>query len=511
MLFPFSDELRRALLVALPIACIALVAGFAWVAARANSWLQRTLDVALGLVLLLAFGVYTNNNWEKRRYFNPYEFFHYYVGSKYAAELGYTRLYAAALLVDRENDKGLATDVIRDLATTELVSAREALRDAPAIRAAFTPERWREFTQDVRFFQRELDPAMWQRLLIDKGYNATPAWTLVGGTLADAVPTGSRAGLRLLVGIDIFLLGSAFLCVALTFGWRAAALGLALFFTHYCSSHAHMRAAFMRTDWVAALLFAVCASKAGRPALAGALVAWAALSRIFPVLFVAGALVRLLDGVLRRRTVARGPARFLGSFALTAGVLVVASIVHGGMGAWSSFFDKIVQHDLTPASDTVGFRDLFLWTAGAAASEGHELRARFEEQALLWWTLQALFVALWAWVVRKRPEHEALALGFVLVWCLTAPAYYYYVVLLVPFLFLVEHMERPGRAFGLALLFATTLVARWVHPGREMTLDSSFALSCALGVLALALLLVAALESRRERSRALRAATETVS
>ena len=58
---------------------------------------RRSQTILLTVCAALAIGNYTNlGACPGDRYVNEWEFFHYYLGSKYLPELGYTRLYAAA-------------------------------------------------------------------------------------------------------------------------------------------------------------------------------------------------------------------------------------------------------------------------------------------------------------------------------------------------------------------------------------------------------------------------------
>ncbi len=501
-MYPFDEPTRQALLYVLPAALILLALAVPWLERRGSRALTRLHLSLLALVCLLGFGVYTNQNWEKRRYFNPYEFFHYYVGAKYARELGYARLYDAAVLVDRETGfehRG------RDLANLgahrggpEFKRLSAVYNEEQAIRAPFSSERWAEFTRDVVFFRTELGPPMWEQLLHDKGYNATPAWTLAGSTLANLVPLESAFGLRALIALDPLLLLLGFGCIAWACGARAMLFALALYLTHYCSSHAHFRAAFLRTDWLVTLVASVCCLKKERPFLAGTLLAWSVLSRVFPLLFALGPLAVLAWSLWKRTDARRAALRF------AAGGLLVGSSVFGltlardglepGLDSWGEFQAKIVEHDERPASDTVGFRKPFLWTIDFQKDQGPEIRALFERRKALWWACQVSLAALLAWTTRKRPLHAALCLSFPLLWFFASPAYYYYAFLVVPLLYCAEHLERPTRAFGLALVFATGLLARIFHAGPTFGEHFAFKLSLVMGVLALYLVFCAVLE-----------------
>ena len=508
-MYPFDEPTRQVLFYALPSALILLALAVPWLERRASRALARLHLALLALVCLVGFLLYTNQNWEKRRYFNPYEFFHYYVGSKYARELGYARLYDAAVLVDRET--GFAHES-RELANLgahrggpEFKRLSAVYAEEEAIRAPFSPERWAAFTRDVVFFRDELAPSMWEQLLHDKGYNATPAWTLVGGTLANLVPLESAPGLRALIALDPLLLCVGFACVAWAFGARAMLFVLALYLTHYCTSHAHFRAAFLRTDWLVALVVSVCCLKKEKPFLAGALLAWSALSRVFPLLFALGPLAVLAWSLWKRTPARRAALRFAAGGCLVGVSVFGLTLARGGLDSgldsaldsWGEFQAKIVEHDERPASDTVGFKKLFLWTIDFRKDQGPEIRALFEERQPAWWACQAAFAAFLAWITRQRALHEALCLSFPLLWFLASPAYYYYAFLVVPLLFFAERLARPRRALGLALIFATSLAARAFHAGPTFGEHFAFKLSIVMGVLAAYVAFFAASSARR--------------
>jgi hypothetical protein len=182
---------------------------------------------------------------------------------------------------------------------------------------------------------------------------------------------------------------------------------------------------------------------------------------------------------------------------LVGGSVLALTIVRGGLEPWREFQAKIVEHDERPASDTVGFRKLFLWTIDFRADQGREIRALFERRKALWWAWQASFGAFLAWLLRRRPLHEALCLSFPLVWSFASPAYYYYAFLVVPLLWFAERLARPARALGLALVFATSLLARAFHAGPTFGGYFAFKLSFVMGVLAAYVTLAAVREARR--------------
>ena len=113
---------------------------------------------------------------------------------------------------------------------------------------------------------------------------------MAAAPLSSRVPTSNESGLFALSLIDPLLLLLTTAVVWRTFGVQPALLMVILLGTHMTMSHSHLKGALLRTDWVASLVLAVCALKAKRPALSGALLAYSAMLRVFPLLFAAGLL-----------------------------------------------------------------------------------------------------------------------------------------------------------------------------------------------------------------------------
>jgi hypothetical protein len=471
----------------LPLAGMVLVA-LSWLlesrrlATRVDA---RTLRIArlflLGVLVVAAvFSVVVYNNFFNYHYggyLNAYEFFHYYMGSKYHDEIGYFDMYGAALAADEEAGRSYRPrdGLVRDLRTLEFVPVDEVLEDRERYRRSFSDERWREWVGDVAFFRERMGEAAWNRILRDRGYNATPVWTMiVGGGLSNRIPTTSGTRMTILALLDVFLLAVAVACVALVFGSRQALLMVVFIASSYLMAHVHMKGAFLRTDFVVALVLAACALRRQHHATAGALVGYAATSRIFPAIFAAGLAVRLLwdlrPGVASMRSVRERSLRlrFFAGFGAAVGVLILASLVYaGGAAAWSDFTKKISVHRADYHIWNVGLPSVFAAEldapGGVPRSEGllerlPETEAMLDADSLRsrrpWlWLTQAGMMLLWLLAIGRLDDHDVLALGFVPVFVLVAPTYYYYIVLLLPFLFLARRLDRASGAIGLFYLF----------------------------------------------------------
>lgn len=453
------------------------------------------LAAVLACVAFLSAFSYVQGNRHDGLWLNGYEFFHYYLGGKFAAEVGYTNLYNAVVVADAEDGVRRIAPTIRDLDSGRMVQTGQVLKNRDRYRGLFNDERWASFKKDVAFFRARVSTSLWHRMLQDKGYNATPLWTMLGATLANTVPTSNRSGMQALVYVDVLLLLAAFGAVMWAFGHRAAFLLVVFMGTHYLMSHNTLRAAFLRLDWLACLVIAIALLKKEWYRTAGAFMAWSALSRIFPSVFAFGILVRFLWDLLWKRTLNRRCLAFLISLGVASSILVGLSIVHsGGLGAWREFFDKVGDHNDDISPWRMGFKYVFLMIHNPYYQGSPQ--AFFEGHQVLWWAIQASVLALSAILIRRLDDAEAMAFGFVPAFFLFAPTYYYYVMLMAPMLFFAGRIERPLWAAGLVYIFVTGAIGHHLFALWDRTARLFFMMSCAMGILALYLMFLAILEFR---------------
>jgi len=488
--------------VPLGAAILVLVSLIPGIGSRLPRRWQLTL---LALLAALAIGNYVDfGQWRDDRYVNDWEFFHYYLGSKYAPEIGYTGLYAAALSADDETGRKLSQDngMIRDLETAGCISVDDVLEWSEPIVSRFSPERWAEFTGDIRHFKSRLSQSRWDGLFHDKGYNATPVWTMVARPLTNGVTTSSPIGLLWLSLLDLLWTLGAVVAVWRTFGPRAALLMVVLIGTHMTMSHSHMKGALLRTDWVMSLVLAVCAVKSDRPVAGGALAAFAAMLRVFPAALALGLIGRPVVAWLRGEPPRRAQVRFAVAFVVVAVLLFALSLLVLGSGYWGEFTEKIWQHHDSFSPWRVGFKHLFLGAYEYRAEGTATHQEVFRDRWVLWWAIQALVLVGLGYLSRRLRDWEILALGFVPLFFLVAPTYYYYILLVIPLLFFAGRMGRLECAIGVAWLVGSSSIAYVVHGavGRELPL--SYTLSLLILGTCLLMTLSAWLEPVGRRNRA---------
>jgi hypothetical protein len=485
--------------------------------AAAQRTVRRILLVIVGIAALLSVAVFLDFGvFRYGTYLNEWDFYHYYVGTKYAPELGYTKLYGATLLADREAGQRYHNpqSQIRDLLTAELRPVESVWVESARYRGAFSDERWRELVADVTWFRQQLPEQRWSLLLVDHGYNGTPAWSFVVGALLTrhlSVRAGVQRWLMLLLDPALLLATAA--VVGWAFGLRSAFLLVIFIGTHYLMSWGHMKGALLRTDFAMCSVLAVCLVKKERHKLAGVLLGWAILSRIFPGFFLVGPVVLLLWGWVRERRLQRSWLCLLSTCAGTVALVVAGSCLYfGGIEIWREWSQKIALHYAGGSDWDMGFRSV----AEAAFVRGVPVRPADLGQAAQAgsWSLAGMVVAVLVLVpavsfLRALEAYRVVAYGFVFIFMLSLATYYYYLVLCVPLLFFAPSLDKIQSALGTAFMFLVGLAGyvlyagwpslgeRWlVFHGWRQTFPTYYFLSCLTIVTVAQMIAVAATAAR---------------
>ena len=471
----------------LAVVAILVVAGFVALerplltrrlSAAARRLARRALLGVLGVSAVLAVATYVDFGvFRYGTYLNEWDFYHYYVGTKYAHELGYTNLYGATLVADLEgglryhNPRG----EIRDLSTAELRPVGEVAAQAARFRGRFGDSRWREFVADITWFKMQLPVHRWSLVLADHGYNGTPAWSFaVGGLVTRNLSVRNPISRWVMLALDPLLLLAATVAVAWAFGLRAAFVMVIFIGTHYLLSWWHLKGALLRTDFAMASVLAVCLVKRRHYKIAGVLLGWAILSRVFPSFFLVGPTVLFLWRLGRDRRVDRQLLGLLAACAAAVTLMVLGSCAYfGTTGIWQDWNLKIATHYANGSDWDLGYRTI----AEASLVKGVPLRAVANAATVLSLdapgTIVALLLVLPALVfICGLEDHEALAYGFVFLFLFSLATYYYYLVLCVPLLFFASNLERPQHALGVAFMFFTGIMGYVLFSGWPLLADS---------------------------------------
>lgn len=303
------------------------------------------------------------------------EHFHYHVGAKYLDELGYERLYVCSTVAEVElrGEAAVRGRTLRDLSRNELVPATTALERSDECHARFSSTRWASFRRDVGVFRDLAGDDYWQTIQNDHGFNGTPAWAVVGRSLASLAPA-SPGFLRGLAGIDLVLMSATMGMLAWAFGWRVMCLAAVFWGTQAASTLYWTGGAFLRQDGIACLVGAACFLRKGRPGVAGGLLAYATLTRLYPVFVVATLAVTALGAWYRRGELPREWKRLAMGALVVACVLGPASLTTG-TATWREFATHLRMHDATPTSNRMGLRAVLGHHAEGRIDRVHRPRA----------------------------------------------------------------------------------------------------------------------------------------
>jgi hypothetical protein len=369
--------------------------------------------------------------------------YHYYLGAKYFDELGYHDLYEATLAADREGENyWRKIRQVRNLRTYRKEPRVAAeLRYQP--REHFSAERWQEFGRDVAALKRHRPAEKWRGIFVDRGYNPSPFWTVVGGLLTRWFPTTQPLALKILCSLDLLLLAATFVFVGRVFGTRSAALVL-LFFTLTPVNNGRLIGGFLQYDWFCALAAGFCFLRRGRPWPAGVLTAYAVLARVFPAVFVASAAIPLAEGWVRTGRLRRTQWTFLLAVALTGGLgLTLGCLTDRGTGAWIEFVGNVEHHSSEHlyGERRVGLKHFFTHNLRSfELDESQSDRRRlFERQEGLYLAATAVFLTLFLLAVRRRSIPDAFLFGLLPFFALAVSSRYYW-----SYLVLLPLLARPG-------------------------------------------------------------------
>jgi hypothetical protein len=437
------------------------------------------------------FGVFNYYQFDGRVFSTPGDYndaTYYYLNSKYFPELGYSRLYHAMLVADSEG-RHRFNDVsaYRDLSAYDrMLSRREALARADEVKRQFTPARWREFRHDVDWLTSRNPDQSWSYFFIDHGYNPPPSWTLVGGTLAGLCPV-ERIGL--LTKLDLLIVVAMFAAIGWAFGGPTLLVSILFFLVTFSGRWPILGQSILRFDWLACLVVTACMLRKGKHGLAGALLAYSMLNRVFPGIFgvpYALWMARDLWRAWRGRNVDAGekakalvrPAhrRFIVGVAASLLIFGGGALAVYGPGAFAESAAKLKMHG-GPDS----FSSHRVGLAVALVYDGEWSRRDFErsgglpEKIRQLWRLQPVLrgvgllmlvlMTIYVWRT-KQPVWQLVWLGVFPLFALTFPQINYYNLRLLLVLAMMSQFAASdrGRAWlvALVMLFLVEVVAQYV-------------------------------------------------
>lgn len=381
-----------------------------------------------------------------------WEQFHYQLTSKYFQELGYDGLYAASIEAQYQIAPDLPLQaVVRDLRNNELRSNQELEEFRHQVVQRFSPERWQEFVLDHSQYllfikdifgikQSEGDTkytylAFFDRIRQDHGFNASPTWVFVAKMVSFGLPTEKQT-LFYIASLDIVLILFMFFMMMRSYGFYTGCISMIIFSLGYGWHYHWVGGAFLRFDWLAAVVISICMLKKNHYALAGLLLSYAVMVRLFPLIFLFGIIVKIIQSRVTGKNLSWG-IRFAKGFFIGLLLFFLAGCFAGrGVNAWKEFALNTQKHYHFRGTNHAGLQLLCMYDNETLEGEPglswnqHMEKIRNERSFLI--TSSALFVVgLLTLALKKVEIDEAMGMGIVVIFALTQLACYYWGMLLL--------------------------------------------------------------------------------
>ncbi|HMI88266.1 MAG TPA: hypothetical protein VK550_29485 [Polyangiaceae bacterium] len=391
-------------------------------------------------------------------FIHAYDMRVYFPIAKYFEELGFDGTYLASVAAYADDDAGvtlasLGMTPLRDMDTLRMTRVQDVEWKIRAVQKRFSPERWREFKRDMRYFRETMGVQDYLGSITDHGGNATPVWFAVARLIffhTDA----SHTTLFVAALLDPLLLLLMFLAIGKAYGVRTMLVSMVVFGANdFYMFGSNWAGATLRHDWLAYLGIGLAALKLERWAAGGAFLAFAAMIRAFPALALLGAAlpigwavweergeggVRALFTALRRR---RDLVRIVAGAAICVLVAGLVSSFVFSFGAWGDWLRKVAALDHDPSTNETSLR---AFIAGTGGDQQVILRNR--------WPLYTLALAIPSlsvlWSARRRRPDQTAVIALLLVPIIFNPAnYYLHYVCLLPLLANELRARAQGEAW----------------------------------------------------------------
>jgi hypothetical protein len=460
------------------IALLALALSLSETFARRRGYAisERAVRWIAGLLAAAAMFAYFNSEQPHGYTYHLWDMFHYYLGSKYHAELGYKRIYRCTAVAESELSPASLTEVrgrgLRNLETNSIETTAAALAEPAACKLHFSAERWAAFKKDVAFFRGQSDRAFWVRVQTDHGYNTPPLWTAMGKMLAVVFPV-STPGLTALACIDPILFIGMFFAIFRAFGFRVMCVAIIFWGTQFPAHEFFTNGAMLRKDWLFLTVVSACLARRRCYFLAGGALMAASLLRVFPAVLFAGWIVHAAAHALHHRRLPRPYARTFAGAAVIGATLACVSAAVVGPDAYGEFIAHIRAHQQVPLTNNMGLPQIVSfstegraqWTRDYGLVDPYskwasaQIETRHRRHAIWAGIVCVVAVAFVVLVARLKTMWVTQALSLVLLVSATPLACYYYDVFILAALLSAIH-KRFERA---ALLVAGTsaMLIRW--------------------------------------------------
>jgi hypothetical protein len=454
------------------------------------------------LMFLALMGTINYAEYDRRLVFEKYDHYdllHYYINAKYFDELGYFNLLPAILVADREAGEYCPGKAPVYLAQDENDYVRRPIEHAYArekeIKALFTEERWEAFFQDTIYVQRYnswMHCRLWRQLLQDHGFNGTPVWVLIARPITNMIPVNY---IKYATSLDLLWLIAMLYLVAWAFGKRTMLFAWIFITICYSFRWPTLSWAFLRYDWVSAMVIGVCMVKKEKWYWAGLFFAYATLMRYFPAAWLLGIVAKGIHGVITRRDIPlsriwqRVPSRYwkmFAGFACTVLILGSMSVARDGIESHKQSMENILAH-VQPHNLSSRRQGLVIPLTYRGETEQKlitpekkQMVAAIEKQVRGFSIIAIIVLALF---MTRLKDWEVVCLGAIPYFWLTTSSYYYYVMRLTLILFHAKDLTKTRNIVGLSLLIGIELfcnASQHINPGNR------YFLICWMGIMLIA-------------------------
>ncbi len=408
-----------------------------------------------------------------------WEQFHFYLGAKYQAEVGWFDLYKAAIVADRESTHILdGLKETRDIATFEVVPIEQAMADAPRVRAKFSDARWAEFKDDWR--KMISNSGGWDRILMDHGNSNSPAWALIAHPIAELLPLNNFN--QTLIGwLDMVLMGVMWFFIFKTFGERPALIALFIWAAMPIVFD-YLAGSFLRWDWIFCLGMAICFMKKERWATAGAFFGFAVATKLFPLYFGVCLGIRAVFVIRREKNIpARYKRFFVGTVTTGLAAVLLSAAMFGGFWVWKEYKQRIdVARDEKFYSIQYSLQTVYLQFTNSSVQELANTGVLFpseikqerrdveiKNQAAGFFLIKLLFTMLVVVLLLRADDIQAFTLGPLLVFIWLIVNMYYWNMLGFVALSLFLRKDKPplGALIGLHAILMFTYLYQHLNRG----------------------------------------------
>jgi hypothetical protein len=265
---------------------------------------------------------------------------------------------------------------------------------------------------------------LWAGALQDKGFNPSPFWVAIGGSLAQITPLSSPWA-RLVFNLDIVVWLLALLAVGRNFSIRTALLA-GFFSILYFGTYHRLMGNLVQYFWMASLLGGMAMWAKQKYVWSGLFFAYSAAVRVFPIVAITGLAVKYLWSRFSSQSTPFSHLHTFFSSFIGGGVLFffLGSLTGRGIGVWKEFLEKMVLHSgyLVGERFNIGLRNWW-------ASQG--LMGR--EWDVLYILFMFIVLGVFVCIVLRVHEIETFAYSSVLLYFVTTVSPYYYQILALGF------------------------------------------------------------------------------